>query len=374
MGKDLKGKELGEGVSQRKDGKYTARFRNKSGKRIQKYFDKSIEAKRWIINAKYEDAHNNIGASSNMLFDTWFNCWMDNIHTAIKMSTKKYYHQIYRNHIKEYIGQMIISDIKQLHCQNILNIASKKELSASTMIHLSNILNMSLDSAVENEIINYSPMTSTTKYINNNQKERRYLSKNETDIFLKYTKENVTHYYLYALILQTGLRISEALGLKWSDIDFENKILHVNRILYYNSEKKIYEFTEPKTINSKRIIPLTQEAITILKDRKKINNKLPKMIGFQDLIFLNKYGKPINKNTLNTRLYSIAKILNMPKFSLHCLRHTFATRCIEAGMRPKTLQKILGHKNLSITMNLYVHVSDEELKNEMLKFEFEQAI
>lgn len=90
---------------------------------------------------------------------------------------------------------------------------------------------------------------------------------------------------------------------------------------------------------------------------------------FKDFVFINKKGMPTKNSTYDVHIAKLTKMAKIKNFSMHTLRHTFATRCIEAGMRPKTLQQILGHSSINITMNLYVHVTDEEKTKEMKKFE-----
>ena len=90
---------------------------------------------------------------------------------------------------------------------------------------------------------------------------------------------------------------------------------------------------------------------------------------FDDYVFLSREGKPFANHHLNRRLYDVCRKLEIPQMSMHCLRHTFATRCIESGMKPKTLQRILGHANIQTTLDLYVHVTDDELFSEIKKFE-----
>ncbi len=178
--------------------------------------------------------------------------------------------------------------------------------------------------------------------------------------FLETVKKS-SNYNQWALILQTGLRTGEMIGLRWSDIDFRNRILHVRRTMEYRHEFGEWRIGELKTKTGTRDIPLTQEALRILKNqKKKISGMKVVSVDFSDQVFLCKDGTPTKNSAYDTKLYYYCDKMGMKRFSMHTLRHTFATRCIESGMRPKTLQMILGHANIGITMNLYVHVTDEE--------------
>lgn len=172
---------------------------------------------------------------------------------------------------------------------------------------------------------------------------KRILSDAEINIILEESKGGQL-YPFFVVALGTGMRMGEILGLTWECIDMENGTILVDKTLCYLPEggKAIYEFHQPKTKAGKRII------------RRKTNN-------------------PINEAYIRGAVrYLIKKInrkypdLNFEPFTSHGLRHSFATKAIEKGMRPKTLQKILGHNSLQMTMDLYCHVEEHTLKEEMV--------
>ena len=122
----------------------------------------------------------------------------------------------------------------------------------------------------------------------------------------------------------------------------------------------------PKSKSGFRTIPLTEEAIRILKAQKEKNNRIKVIsMAWGNQVFLCKKGEPVKNSTYDAALFKICDKVGIKRFSMHVLRHTFATRCIEGGMLPKTLQKILGHSNIGITMNLYVHITEEEKQKEI---------
>ena len=183
-------------------------------------------------------------------------------------------------------------------------------------------------------------------------------------------------YNIFLLALSTGMRLGEMLGLCWDCVDFDNNIIRVERTLVYmpKREEGLYGLNPPKTQTSRREIPMTKEVRAMLLQQKMTHKYISSMYeprkGFEDLVFISKTNNPINEsNAKSTLNYYIAKIQQehpeYKPFSMHCLRHTFATNCIEAGMRPKTLQKILGHKSLQMTMDLYTHVRTDTLKEQM---------
>ena len=371
MGKDLKGKELGVGISQRKDGLYTARFVSKqSGKTVQKYFNKLQDCRQWYADATFQDEHGGINASGDMSVEAWFDYWIENIKgDSIRPNTIRNYTERFKHNIKEHIGRMSLRDVKPMHCQNVLN-QMKDGYKSSTIYQTRMALYCMFADAAENDIIPKNPVTKSVKYdIGKESKESRALTIDEQKKFLEAAK-NTSNYNQYAFILQTGLRTGEMIGLKWSDVDFINKEINVERSVEFRYSVGEWRVGEPKSKAGYRRVPLTEEAIKILKDQKEKLKKI-KVVNFEfsDYIFLNRKGMPTKNSTYDSTLFKLCDKAGIERFSMHVLRHTFATRCIEANMRPKTLQVILGHSNVGVTMNLYVHVTEDERQNEVRKIE-----
>ncbi len=392
MGKDLKGKELGVGLSQRKDGRYSARFMRKSGKREEFYDFKLANVKKWLTDKKYEDEHGLYGDGSGITVKKWFDIWLETYKKDIvSHSTYKNYRTRFKINIEEDIGYMILKDVKKNHCQSILKKMHEEGYSYGTINQCKITLHALFDGAVSEEYIIKNPSQNIKcPQKETTSEERRVLSKEDQSVFLKYASSTF-YYNAYLLILQTGLRIGELGGLFWEDIDFENKILHVRRTLLQNKEKGGFYFTNPKTQTSIRDIPLTDNAVSILKHQKieifknrSLSKDWTDKEEFKDLVFCSHNGLPIGTASFRLNMIRIVdninndrKIncqLNNTKYEEfehlypHALRHTYATRCIENGMTPKVLQKILGHSTISVTMDLYVHVLDQTLSDETEKF------
>lgn len=374
MGKDLKGKELGMGLCQRKDGRYSARFTKKNGSRVEKKFQKVTDAREWLNEQKYLD--NTIG-TGDMKVDDWYNFWIANYKEGIVAdNTTKNYVYRYQFNIKDEIGNMKLADVKQAHCQRILNDMFDSGLYAYGTIELAQItMHAIFKGAIENGYLYRNPADGLKLKKRNDDDERRVLTREEQRTFKEYAC-NTLYANAYFLVLETGLRVGEIGGLQWEDIDFENKYLNVKRTILQEAKKGGFYFGQPKSIKSKRKIPLTNEAINILNDQKLLQNKL-KMKSknwnneWDGLVFTTINGNPVGSSTFRTMMIRIVKNINLDRkcntdtyeefkhMSMHTLRHTFATRCIENGMNPKALQIILGHSSLNVTMDLYVHVTDE---------------
>ena len=370
MGKDLKGKELGVGICQTKDKKYVARITTRNGKRVKRVFDKLVDCRKWIAEARYNEEHGAISVLGEMSVDAWYEYWITEIKAkTVRQNTIRNHNERYKQNIKKYIGQMPLNEVKPIHCQNILN--QMADTYRNSTIKLTSITMYGMfQSALDNELILKNPMTKYVRCTSGKpSKPPRVLSVEEQKLFLETTKES-SNFNQYAFLLQTGLRTGEMIGLKWSDIDFEKRILHVSRTMEYRYSVGEWRIGETKTKNGCRDIPLTTEAIEILKRQKKKVQELKTVkMEFSDFVFLSRKGEPTKNSAYDTKLMYYCDKVGMQRFSMHTLRHTFATRCIEAGMRPKTLQMILGHSNIGITMNLYVHVTDEEKVKELSNIE-----
>ena len=372
MGKSLKGKELGTGITQRKDGRYSAKFKSESGKRIEKYFDKLAEARKWLSEAKYEDSHGDISSSTDMTVDAWFNYWISEIKVkTVRWSTLSSYKDRYNKNIKEIIGNMVVSDVKPMHCQNVLNVMDNNGYAGSSMARTKATLSALFSDACENGLIAANPVTRSVKCPKKPEKNTRVLTLDEQERFLTAARESI-NYYHFLFILQTGVRSSELRGLKWGDVDFQNRIIHIRRNVTHDSNNNRFITGELKTSSGQRDIPMTKTAYDLLMSMKcRQSSHRQKVISFEfaDHVFLNRNGKLLPNSNYDRYLEKICDKAGIERISMHTLRHTFATRCIESGMKPKTLQKILGHANISMTMDLYVHVTEDEKEKEMQQFE-----
>lgn len=372
MGKDLKGKELGVGINQRKDGLYSARFTGKDGKRRQKYFKKLQECRKWIADAQFEDEHGNINASADMTVDAWFEYWISEIKgKTVRWNTLGSYKYCYEKNIKDVIGKMIVKDVKPMYCQNVLNIMDNHGYARGSMERTKVTMSSMFSDACENGLISANPVTKSVKCPQKGNANTRVLTLDEQQKFLSAARSSI-NYNHFLFILQTGVRSSELRGLKWSDIDFENRIIHIRRNVTYDSHNNKFIVGELKTDSGHRDIPMTGIVCELLTDIKRNNTKKKANVlpfEFADHIFLNSNNRLIPNSNYDSYLEKLCNKSGIEKISMHTLRHTFATRCIESGMKPKILQKILGHANISMTMDLYVHATEDEKEKEMHKFE-----
>lgn len=388
MGKNLKGKELGKGISQRKDGKYTARFVNKFGKRIEKYFLTIPEARNWLEDARYADKHDSAFVESNMTVDMWFEYWINNIVGDRAPNTKRNYRERYHRNIQPVIGGLLLTKVKPLHCKIVLN-QMEKDYTGSTIRQAYICMGTMLKSALMNDLITKHPMNGVryTKPVRATS-DIKFLTLDEQKKFLEVAKRS-HNYYQYALLLETGLRTGELIGLTWDAINFEKRTLTVNKTMEYRHKQGCWRAGPPKSQHGYRTIPLTNKAYEILKeiyqnkDSRKESETLSKTLEYidrqtgqkcdlvmRDLVFVNwRTGEPAKNSSYDTHLYKLCDEAKINRFSMHALRHTYATRAIESGVQPKVLQKLLGHASIKTTMDRYVHVTDDSMLNAIRQFE-----
>ena len=292
--------------------------------------------------------------------------WKEYKRPYVKQSTMAAYVLILENHVLPEFG-----DNDSLHEHDVQAFVLKKierGLSVKSVKDILIVLKMVMKFGVKNEWMTHYEWD--IKYPANNQpKELEVLSVANHKKILDYVQHNFTFMSLGIYIsLSTGLRIGEICALKWSDINVADGTITVQRtierIYVVEGGKKHTQLVinTPKTVNSCREIPMSKELLAMVKPMKKVVNG--------DFYVLTNEDKPTEPRTYRNYYNRLMEKLDIPKLKYHGLRHSFATRCIEAGCDYKTVSVLLGHSNISTTLNLYVHPSMEQKKrciNKMLK-------
>ena len=388
MGKSLRGKECGKGICQRKDGLYSARFVTKTGKRQVKCFSSLPEARNWLDDAKYADKHENIFVPPDMTVDVWFEFWIAHIVGDLAPNTRRNYRERYEYNVKPLIGGMQLAEVKPMHCKAVFN-GMTGTYADSTIRQAYIALGAMFKAAKENGLIEKHPMDGVrfTKPVRAVD-DIKCLTTDEQQKFMEAAKRS-HNYAQYALILETGMRTGEVIGLTWDAIDWKARTLTVNKTLEFQHKQKVWRAGPPKTQQSYRTIPLTNRAYEILE---KVHARAPERketdilsltldylvrhtgekasLSMRDLVFINwRTGEPAKNSSYDTHLYKLCDEAGIEKFCMHALRHTYATRAIGCGVQPKVLQKLLGHASIKTTMDRYVHVTDDTMFQAVRQFQ-----
>ena len=386
-------KPLPKGISLRKDGRYQGRF-TFNGKRYTYYSRDIKELQKKMADARYELEHGIYGSGLDITLNHWFDVWMKEYKLlTVKNSTILLYSLNYERYVKESIGNYLLKDIKTIHIQKIYNEMHRQGLSLGTIQIVNSVLNNLFSQAVKNDYLMKNPCMGAI-LPKGEKKEPRVLTFYEQTLFLAAISGDF-YEPLYQIALCTGLRIGELSALTWEDINFEKKSLSVSRTLLYQKDYRTgeygFRFQTPKSGSSKRIVPLIPDAVQILKKHQKAQkayimanreewNPVDEM---NNLIFTTRHGTPVQEAHMVKRLAAVTGKMNrlekeiaakenrMPyiieNITPHTLRHSFATRAFENGLAPKTVQELLGHSNMNITMDLYTHVTYDTKKREMQK-------
>lgn len=276
----------------------------------------------------------------------------------VKKSSFSAYTLLIENHLLPNFGNKI--EIEEADVQSFVFQKLETGLSHKTIKDILIVLKMILKFGAKNKWLQYTPFD--IQFPTEREKHNiEVLTKTDQKKIMNYIQEHFTFRNLGVYIcLSAGMRIGEVCALTWEDIDTDNGIISVNRTI-----QRIYVIEDgirrtelildtPKTKNSIREIPISKDLLRILKPFKKIVNPL--------FFVLTNDTKPTEPRTYRSYYKNLMKELKMPELKFHGLRHSFATRCIESNCDYKTVSVLLGHSNISTTLNLYVHPNMEQKK------------
>lgn len=276
-------------------------------------------------------------------------------------------------------GKENIADIKVSDAKEWLIGLQKKGKGYSSLHNIRGVIRPAFTMAVDDELIMKNPFDfELGKVLINDTARRDALTPKQERTFLKFIKEDehFSQYYDGMLFLfRTGLRISELCGLTLNDIDMRNRTINVDKQLQYTGGKKAY-IEKTKTNAGIRVLPMNDEVYGIMK-RVISGRRKPKveyMIdGYGGFLFLDKRGKPMLSYQWEKKFqYAVAKYNKiykeeLPKITPHICRHTYCTNMAKKGISPKTLQYLMGHSDISVTMNIYTHLKLEDVRDELEK-------
>lgn len=365
----------GENIYKRKDGRWEGRYvKDRDGKKaIYGYvYSKSYsEVKKQLIlkRAEYARGENKPSASTikDALFSEMSEMWLQSIQASVKESTWIKYRNILKCSIVPQLGSMKLSEIDysvvSALCNNLMESGGKNQsgLAAKTVADA-----LSLTKTVIKYASRMKCMTDRTALdvsVKVKNAPLRVLSVQEQQILISELTEELDFTGLGIYIcLFTGIRVGELCALTWDDISLENNMIHIHRTMQRiqisdGKKKTAILIAEPKSQCSIRDIPITGT----------LREKLIQQTVKEGYVLTGNKNKYVEPRTMQNRFKAIVERCGIRDAHFHTLRHTFATRCIEVGFDVKSLSEILGHANVSITLNRYVHPSIELKQKNMDK-------
>lgn len=372
MGKDLKGKELGVGITQRKDGLYQGRYKDRFGK-YKTIYNKKLGDLRKELAIAIADNQLYTSVRDEIKLDDWFKRWVDVYKKkSVRPNTLREYTHIYSKNISPILGNRNINSLVKTDIQQLIKKVNDDGYLYERQNKVKVILTDMFARAIEDDLMVKNP-TKGVKLYRDKISSARALTIGEQDVFFEFCK-NTFYDNLFNVAINTGLRPGELFALTIKDINFEQKYIDVNKTLVYqkylDDECKTFHLEPPKTKQSYRHVPINSTCIDYLKRQVElkeiVSSRRPKTQT--DYLFVTRFNTPLNSVIYSDAIRSVIRRINetrKPKnqfdfFSGHTFRHTFATRCLEAGIQPKVVQSYLGHASLNMTMDLYTHVTNEK--------------
>lgn len=310
---------------------------------------------------------------------------------TVQITTYQTMEFMYRRYIKDTLGKQVLGKIKRSTVkQHYLNLISgDHKISISTLARLDCIVKPLFERAVNDDIIFKNPARGVMGEIKAECREvpqkKCALTEEQQDTFLEYLFNGKKHdgiKNLIVFLLGTGCRVGEAIGLTWDDIDFDKNIISINHAAAYVKLDGHYRhiIKRTKSVAGDRDIPMLSEVKKALLDQKwrqeVLDVRQPVVDGYTGFVFLSERDRVYTRENISAQVKQIIRDYNentdgykLPEFSTHQLRHTFATRLCRNTSDLKSIQKILGHKDISTTMNIYADATDDGVAESMQALE-----
>lgn len=296
-------------------------------------------------------------------FEELASLWLENYKTTVKPSTFENVKSKVERMTEEHFKEMKLKKITVAYCQRVVIELSKTYVLYN---HYLSVINRIFKYAVLMDILDSNPFDKVIKPKSRQvQRKGNFLTKEELKEFLKLAQTATLSYFfpLVHLMSYTGLRQGEALALKWSDIDFENKKITVDKTAVRIKEKQTLQ--TPKTKNSKRVISIDPTTLSILKSWKKDQIKIyfkngKHFEGDDNFIFTNERGEWVHIHNFIRYFKRFIADHKLKPITPHGLRHTHASLLFSAGVEPKNISDRLGHSTVQITLDLYTHITEEQ--------------
>jgi len=372
----------GEGtISRRPDGTWWARIslgKDENGKQKRRaFYGKTRKEVQEKLTAALNEINNDTYIEpTNMTVSQWMDIWLKEYKLmSVKPGTYSFYFSLTRNHIKPVLGTYKLKELRNDIVQKFVNGLLSKGLKSRMITGAHHVLRAAVEQAVANGLVGKNA-AKTVKLPPKDKEKINVLTVEQQERFIEVAK-GYDNGEVFILMLATGMRIGEALGMTWEAVDLDNAELHVNKahVEYYDphgdSKKLVRQQGTPKTKSSIRTIPLVPNAVQMLRGLKEKQDAHKHKIGAgyldNGLLFCNFKGAPLWKANVHNKFKCVLRDAAVDGLHIHCLRHTFATRGLENGIELKVMQEILGHSSIALTADLYTHVLPNKKKDAIMK-------
>lgn len=351
---------------------------------VKKGFKTEKEAKLHEARKKVEIEDTGYHKPSNDLFRTVYEEWLPSYKNRVQGTTYQRTKDLFRLHILPTFGDRSISKITPVHCQNAVNDWAVK---FTNIKQLKSYSSQIFEYAIFAELLHRNPMANTNLPKREKEENENYFSLEELKAFwdILNKEEPLKHILIFQLLITTGIRKGELAALHWSDINFEEQLMHVRKsyATIRNEEKNARRKTvriqkNTKNMSSERILPIDAQTIEMLKLWKKeqarellqfgINTNTKNQLIFTYVNADGDINQPLHADYSNNILKRLEKKYKFKHVTIHGLRHTHATLLLEGGASIKETQDRLGHKNAETTLNTYSHVTEKAQRNALEKF------
>lgn len=340
-----------------------------SGKRKQKWFTvlgNKKDAEKFLTEKLRELDTGTLIENGKMKYSEYLDYWKEKTFYNLEITTKEGYIQKIEKHIKPYLGNIYLENLKPLHLQNFYDeklksgkLDGKGGLSTRTVLALHRIIYSSLEQAVKWQLVirNVAQAVEPPKA---KKYQAKYLTDKQTEELIENSK-NTEIYIPIILAIYTGARRGEILGLKWQNVDLEKGIIKIVDNLCVTKNGLIIK--QPKTNSGIRTIAISNNLIKILKKHKikQMENKikLGEYYKENNMVCCYEDGRPFNPKRFSAKFHELLEKNKLQLIRFHDLRHSHASLLVKLGIKPKVISERLGHSNISITMDLYSHLYEE---------------
>jgi integrase len=343
-------------IYQRKDGSWVGAV-SIQGRRLSHYAKTQKEARDWLKTtlAQVENGLTFAGAQAKV--GEYMEYWLRIIETTVRPRTLEQYQQVARQYIIPVLGSIKLKDLRPDQIQAMYNAYLDRGMSRRNVIMVHAVLHRAFVHALKQGLVSRNPVDAVTRP-KLQHTEMHTLDDKQVRTLLLAVQGTIWDAFYYVEIT-TGLRQGEILGLKWNDLDWHTKQLHVQRqVQRIHGQGMVY--SEPKTKAGRRVIVLGQTTIEKLRKHVELQQLEREVAGLRwkdnDLIFPTSIGTPVEPTNLLKRYKALLDQCGLPDIRFHDLRHTAATLMLQQGVHPKVVQERLGHSEIGMTLNTYSHV------------------